>query len=90
MPQEDVEMIKDQPRMLPYAHTLPLKIRKSSVFTFRNGLGELANRLAETLDHKSNVRVHRATAISDIELQETSTGKQVCSKPFKARIAVSS
>ena len=43
-------------------------IRKSSIFTFRRGIGQLADSITTKLLHNSHVQIQRETIVCDLEL----------------------
>lgn len=45
------------------------EVEKSSVFTFRKGLGELSDRLEAQLSKNSMVKIRRETLVTDLRLQ---------------------
>ena len=64
---QDIKIIEDlSGRPLP---TEKLEaVRKSSVFTFKNGIGELAERLETKLQESPNVDIQHQTAIEEVAL----------------------
>ena len=77
----DLDMIKtfqSQPLM---SDKLEM-VKKSSVFTFRSGIGELADRLESKLDESDNVLVLENTDVGQIQLRSDAAGEKVRSFTF--------
>ena len=67
IPDQDIKIIEDLAgRPLPTGKLEA--VRKSSVFTFKNGVGELAERLEAKLRVCSNVDIQQQTAIEEVTL----------------------
>lgn len=52
-------------------------VKKSSVFTFKGGIGELAHSLESKLDESDNVLILENTGVRDIELWSDPSGEKV-------------
>ena len=52
-------------------------VKKSSVFTFKSGIGELADRLEAKLDESDNVLILENTDVGRIKLRSNATGEKV-------------
>ena len=52
-------------------------VKKSSVFTFKGGIGELADRLEAKLDESANVLILEKTSVGQIKLGSNATGEKV-------------
>lgn len=72
----DLDMIKtlqSQPRMSDKLDV----VKKSSVFTFKAGIGELADRLEAKLDESDNVLILENTDVRQIKLWSNTPGEKV-------------
>lgn len=72
----DLDMIKtfqSQPIMSDKLET----VKKSSVFTFKGGIGELADRLESRLDESDNVLIMGNTDVEQIKLRSDAAGEKV-------------
>ena len=65
---DDFNAVADPANPLPNVVDILGDVKKSSVFTFKGGLGELGDRLEENLDDCPNVFVHKDTRVSDLKL----------------------
>ncbi|KAL8727781.1 MAG: hypothetical protein Q9166_005836 [cf. Caloplaca sp. 2 TL-2023] len=63
----------------PPASDTILDIRNSSVFTFRKGIGQLANRLEAKLWEAPNVTIRLKTKVDDLGLEQTDSGPRMTS-----------
>lgn len=52
-------------------------VKKSSVFTFKGGIGELADRLEAKLDESDNVLILENTNVGQIKLRSVAAGEKV-------------
>lgn len=52
-------------------------VKKSSVFTFKGGVGELSDRLESKLDESDNVLILENTGVTDIQLWSDPSGEKV-------------
>ena len=68
MSNDDFDALADRSYPLPSAGDVLREVKKSSVFTFKGGLGELAGRLEEKLNNCPNISVYKNTAVNDIKL----------------------
>lgn len=73
---DDVEIIKDFNSQLAMSDTLEA-VKKSSVFTFKGGIGELADRLERKLLGSRNVQIHEKTQVNWVRLQPDEKGLRV-------------
>lgn len=73
---DDVEIIKDFNSQLAMSDTLEA-VKKSSVFTFKGGIGELADRLERKLLGSRNVQIHEKTQVNRVRLQPDEKGLRV-------------
>ena len=73
---DDVEIIKDFNSQLAMSDTLEA-VKKSSVFTFKGGIGELADRLERKLLGSRNVQIHEKTQVNRVRLQPDEEGLRV-------------
>ena len=73
---DDVEIIKDFNSRLAMSDTLEA-VKKSSVFTFKGGVGELAHRLERKLLGSRNVQIHEKTQVNRVRLQPDEKGSRV-------------
>ena len=73
----DLSILRDKSRSLPYAREMPKRVKEASVFTFRNGLGELVPSFKEALAKKQNVKFRNSTLIQKIELPTQEAGLRV-------------
>ena len=72
----DLDMIKtlqSQPTMSDKLET----VKKSSVFTFKGGIGELSDRLESKLDESDNVLILENTDVRRIQLRADAAGEKV-------------
>lgn len=72
----DLDMMKtlqDQPIMSDKLEA----VKKSSVFTFKGGIGELADRLEVKLDESNNVLILERTDVRQIKLRSTPADEKV-------------
>ena len=77
MSNDDFDALIDDANPLPNARDVLGEAKKSSVFTFKGGLGELASRLEERLDDCLNVFIHKNTSVDDIRLHFQPEGSKV-------------
>lgn len=73
---DDVELIKDFNSRPAISDTLKA-VRASSVFTFKGGIGELANRLEAKLLKNPRVVIQMQSRAQNLELQSQETGSRV-------------
>ena len=72
----DIDIIKtlqNQPTMSDKLEA----VKKSSVFTFKGGIGELAERVESKLDQSDNVLILEDTDVKGIQLQSDAAGEKV-------------
>ena len=75
---EDFDTIRDYQNPLYGADQyLEEGARKSSVFTFKGGLGELGDRLEERLEEAPNVSLCKNTFVTDLKLNFQTEGSKV-------------
>lgn len=67
VPDQDIKLIEDRSGQ-PLATDKLEAVRKSSVFTFKNGIGELAEGLEAKLRESPNVNIQQQTAIEEVTL----------------------
>ena len=72
----DLEAVKDIQRQPPMSEKLE-RAKKSSVFTFKGGIGELAHRLEAKLSGNMNVTIERETYVREMKLKPNSTTTKV-------------
>lgn len=72
----DVDMIKTLQSQSIMSNKLEVA-KKSSVFTFKGGIGELADRLEAKLDETDNVLILEKTAVGKIKLVSNAAGEKV-------------
>lgn len=65
--ERDIELIKSFASQ-PAATEKMQAVRKSSVFTFKNGIGELADRLEASLRENPNVEIRMQTLIEELNI----------------------
>ena len=68
-----IKTLRSQPSMSDKLEV----VKKSSVFTFKAGIGELANRLESQLDKSDNVLILENTDVKQIEIQSVVAGEKV-------------
>lgn len=74
---DDFDLTIDSANPLPNANDVLGEVKKSSVFTFKGGLGELSTRLEANLDDCPNVFIHKDTSIKGIKLKVRTEGSKV-------------
>ena len=79
---DDFDAVADTANPLPKVVDALGDVRKSSVFTFKGGLGELGERLEERLNDCPNVIVYKDTAVSSLKLHFHSEGSKVRKSSF--------
>ena len=72
----DIDMIKTLQSQPIMSNKLEA-VKKSSVFTFKGGIGELADRVESKLDQSDNVLILEDTDIRHIELRSDTAGEKV-------------
>ena len=72
----DLEVLKTLQRQPIMSDKLEA-VKKSSVFTFKGGIGELADRLEAKLDESDNVLILERTNVGQIKLESNATGEKV-------------
>ncbi len=77
MSEQDAQMMEELAEK-PIISTKLKGINTTSVFTFKRGIGELSNRLAESLKRTANVSIKLNTPISAIRYHEGTRGVEVC------------
>ncbi len=68
-----IKTLRSQPNMSDKLEV----VKKSSVFTFKAGIGELADRLESQLDKSDNVLILENTDVKQIEIQSVVAGEKV-------------
>lgn len=74
---DDFDMTVASASPLPNANDLLGDVKKSSVFTFKGGLGELSTTLEASLDDCPNVLIHKNTSVNEIRMNFRTEGSKV-------------
>ena len=74
---DDFDMTIDSSNPLPDANDLLGEVKKSSVFTFKGGLGELSTGLQASLESCQNVFIYKNTTVNELNFNFQTEGSKV-------------